>query len=67
MLDKPKSKISDEEVARRREIVRIGDAENRLEGIFRDPESNAIFEAYVRGEIEVTEIVPRLKAQLGIC
>jgi hypothetical protein len=70
MLDKPKAKtkpaLSDAEMARRREIVRIGDAENRLEGIFRDPESDAIFEAYIRGEIEVTDIVPRLKAQLGL-
>jgi hypothetical protein len=62
MLDKPKPKISAEEMARRREIVRIGDAENRLEGIFRDSESDAVFEAHIRGEIDVTEIVPRLKA-----
>jgi hypothetical protein len=29
-------------------------------------ETDPIFEAFVRGEIDVTEIVPRLKAQLGL-
>jgi hypothetical protein len=57
-----KARISAEEVARRREHVRTADANNRIEGIFRDPESNAVFDAYVRGEIEATEIVTRLKA-----
>ena len=59
-----KLRISAEESARRREIVRRADAHNRIEGIFRDPASDAVFEAFVRGEIDVTEIVPRLKAQL---
>jgi hypothetical protein len=58
--------ISDDEVARRREIVRMADAENRLEGISRSPESDEVFDAYVRGDIKVTEMVPRLKALLGI-
>ena len=62
MLDKPKPKISAEEMARRRQHVRNADANNRLEGIFRDSESDAVFEAYVRGEIEATEIVARLNA-----
>jgi len=62
MLDKPKPKISAEEMARRREHVRNADANNRLEGIFRDSESDAVFEAYIRGEIEATEIVARLNA-----
>jgi len=58
--------ISDSEAARRRKVVRIADAENRLEGISRSPETDAVFDAYVRGDIEVTEMVPRLKALLGI-
>jgi hypothetical protein len=62
MLDKPKPKISAEEMARRRQHVRNADANNRLEGIFRDSESDAVFEAYIRGEIEATEIVARLNA-----
>jgi len=63
---KTKARISAEEVARRREALRQADASNRIEGIFRDAESDAVFEAHIRGEIDVTEIVPRLKAQLGI-
>ena len=46
--------------------IAIADAENRLEGISRSPETDAVFDAYVRGDIEVTEMVPRLKALLGI-
>ena len=63
---KTKARISAEEVARRREALRQADASNRIEGIFRDRESDAVFEAHIRGDIDVTEIVPRLKAQLGI-
>ena len=63
---KTKARISAEEVARRREALRHADANNRIEGIFRDRESDAVFEAYIRGDIDATEIVPRLKAQLGI-
>jgi hypothetical protein len=44
----------------------MADAENRLEGISRVPESDEVFEAYIRGDIEVTEMVPRLKARLGL-
>jgi len=54
--------ISPEEIARRREHVRVADADNRIEGICRDPESDAIFDAYRRGEIDATEIITRLKA-----
>jgi hypothetical protein len=63
---KPKPEITPAEMARRREALRQADASNRIEGIFRDAESDAVFEAHIRGEIDVTEIVPRLKAQLGI-
>jgi len=59
---KPKAKISAEEMERRREQVRRGDANNRIEGLKRGPETDAIFDAYIHGEIEVGEIVPRLKA-----
>ena len=58
----PKIAISVEEMERRREAVRRGDAHNRIEGLARGPETNAVFDAYINGEIEVTEIVPRLKA-----
>ncbi|MEI9985785.1 MAG: hypothetical protein WDN69_22940 [Aliidongia sp.] len=47
---------------RRREALRQADASNRIEGVFRKPETDPIFEAFIRGEIEVEEIHPRLKA-----
>ena len=59
---KPNMKISREEVQRRSESVRRGEANNRIEGISSGPESKAIFDSYVNGDIEVTDIVPRLKA-----
>jgi hypothetical protein len=58
---KPNMKISREEVQRRSESVRRGEANNRIEGISSGPESKAIFDSYVNGDIEVTEIVPQLK------
>jgi hypothetical protein len=61
-----KPRISAEESARRRQALRRADAHNRIEGIYRDPASDPVFEAFVRGEIDVTEIVPRLKSQLGL-
>ncbi len=58
---KPQAKISADEMTQRLENVRVGDAENRLEGQFRGAETDPIFDAYTRGDIDVTEIVPRLK------
>jgi Antitoxin VbhA len=58
-------KISAEEMDRRREMVRQADASNRLEGQIRDPASDPIFETYIRGDIEVTDMVPLFKAQLA--
>jgi hypothetical protein len=58
---KKRRKISVEESVLRIERVRRGDANNRIEGISSDPESDTVFAAYINGDIEVTEIVPRLK------
>jgi hypothetical protein len=63
---KPTPTITAEEIARRREFVRQAHANNRIEGIEHDPATDPIFDAYVRGEIEATEMIPRLKAQLGL-
>lgn len=49
------------EIARRREALRQADATNRLEGIYRDPATDAIFEAHIRGEIDSRELEMRLK------
>jgi len=57
-----KPKISAAEMERRRKAVRYAAAHNRIEGQFLDPEGTAIFEAYARGAIEHSEILPRLHA-----
>jgi hypothetical protein len=54
--------ILEAEIARRREALRQADANNRLEGIFRDPATDAIFEAHIRGEIDSNELGVRLSA-----
>jgi hypothetical protein len=54
--------ISEAEMLRRRRIVRQADANNRLEGIFREPETDAVVEAFVRGDIEATDMVSLFKA-----
>ena len=46
-----RQRISATETARRRKHVRRADAENRLEGIARNPATDPVFEAYIRGEI----------------
>lgn len=56
-----RARISAEEIARRLEIVRRVDHENLLEGQKRHPETDHIFTAFINGEIEVTEMMPRLK------
>lgn len=66
LTTKTRPRISAAEKKRRKEAVRNGDAHNRIEGLVRTPETDAIFEAYVRGEIEASELVPRIKAQLGL-
>jgi hypothetical protein len=58
---RPKAKIGASEMERRRKIVRQADANNRLEGIFRDPSTDTVVEAYVRGEISAAEMLPRMK------
>jgi hypothetical protein len=56
----PKSKITSAEMQRRRGALRQADADNRIEGQFPSEEGNAIFEAFIRGDIERDEILPRL-------
>lgn len=57
--------ISAAEMERRRKIVRQADANNRLEGIFREPATDAIVDAFVRGDIDVTDIIPLFGAKPG--
>jgi len=46
--------------------VAQADAENRIDGLFRDAKTDEVFGAYISGGIEVTEIVARLHALLGL-
>ncbi len=58
----PKPKISTAEMERRREALRYAASHNRIEGQFLDPEGAALFEAFVRGEIDKPELRRRLHA-----
>ena len=59
---KPKSKITSTEMQRRRDALRQAKAHSRIEGQYPSPEGEAIFEAFIRGDIEQAEILPRLHA-----
>jgi hypothetical protein len=58
---RPKIRLSVQESTLRLKAVEQAYANNRIEGIFSGPETKPIFDAYVRGEIEAQDIVPRLK------
>jgi hypothetical protein len=60
-----KPSMSAAEMHRRREVILQAEANTRLAGQSCSPEAEAIFEAFVRGEIEVTDILPRLQALHG--
>jgi Antitoxin VbhA len=60
-----RNKITREEMERRREAVRTADAENRLEGLVRDGGTDPFFEAFIRGEIELPELLARVKAHVS--
>ena len=62
VITETKPKISAAEMERRREALRQADAHNRIEGQFPSPQSTAIFEAFIRGDIERDQILPRLHA-----
>jgi len=60
--DASRPAVASAEIARRREALRQADTNNRLEGIFREPATDAIFEAHIRGAINSFEMIERLKA-----
>ncbi len=62
VAEKPKLRISAEESARRRSVLSSADADQRIEGLFRTPESEPVYQAFVRGEIELEDILPRIQA-----
>ena len=65
MTDDPKPTISAEEAERRRGHVRTAIADSRIEGMEASPETLAIFEAYIRGEIEACDLVTDYRARLS--
>jgi hypothetical protein len=46
---------------RRREAVRQADANNRIEGQISSPDLDAVFEAFIAGEIELSEVMPKIQ------
>ena len=62
VITETKPKISAAEMERRRRALRQADAHNRIEGQFPSAESTAIFEAFIRGDIERDQLLPRLQA-----
>jgi hypothetical protein len=61
-----KTAISDADITRRQEALRQADAISRIAAQARDPETDEIFAASVRGEIKVTDVIPLLKARRGL-
>jgi U3 small nucleolar ribonucleoprotein component len=62
IVARAKPEISAQEMERRREVVRRADAQNRIEGQFRGPETDDIVEAFIRGDIEVTDMAAQFEA-----
>ncbi len=62
MSPDPKPISSDDRKAQ----IELADAENRIDGLTRDSQTDAIFEAYVSGDIAVTDIVAHLHALFGL-
>lgn len=60
------SVISDAAVTRRQEALHQADAISRIAAQGRDPETDDIFAASVRGEIKVTDVIPLLKGCRGL-
>jgi hypothetical protein len=59
-------KISADEIQRRREALATASANARLEGQFSSPESEAIFDRYVQGELEIGDVIGLLKERHGL-
>jgi hypothetical protein len=58
--------ISAEEQERRRRNVYSAFHSNAMEGLKPNSDCQHVFDAYIAGEIELSEMMPRVKAILGI-
>ncbi|ATU95176.1 antitoxin VbhA family protein [Phyllobacterium zundukense] len=64
---KPKAPaITPEEMERRRKMVRSAFRSNAIEGLRPNRACQPVFDAFIAGEIELAEMMPRVKAILGI-
>ncbi|PSH61723.1 hypothetical protein CU102_26440 [Phyllobacterium brassicacearum] len=57
--------ITLEEMELRRKMVRSAFRSNAIEGLRPNPACQPVFEAFIAGEIELAEMLPRVKAILG--
>jgi hypothetical protein len=58
---KPTSTITAAEMERRREAVERATAHNRIEGLYSSPAAMAVYEEFIRGEIEWPAVWPRIQ------
>jgi hypothetical protein len=54
--------IPQEEVERRRKMVEEAHHNNFMAGIERDPTTDPIYEAFIRGDIDITDILPAIRS-----
>lgn len=59
-------RISAEEVERRRRAVQAAAHSSDMEGVRRDPRTDDVFEAFVRGDIDMPDMIPMIKKALGL-
>lgn len=58
--------ITHEEMERRRKMVRSAFRSNAMEGLRPNPACQPVFDAFIAGEIELDEMMPRVKSILGV-
>jgi hypothetical protein len=61
-----KAKLSAAEIDRRREAVSQAATNARLEGRFSSADSQAIFDRYIQGELEIGDVIGLLKERHGL-
>ena len=62
LVARPKPKISAAEMQVRLEAVQQADANHRINGQFSSPEADAIFDAFIAGDIEFSDLLPMIRA-----
>ena len=62
LVARQKPKISAAEMQVRLEAVQQADANHRINGQFSSPEADAIFDAFITGDIEFSDLLPMIRA-----